>query len=82
VSLIDRRVLRTAAGIPANAFAFDCEMKPVQVCLSKSPLFDLQQLCRFKLLEVRADAAFCGSPVFGACDLAGKACVVGPGVFE
>jgi hypothetical protein len=68
--------------VPASIRAFDGEMKPVKIGLSKPSLFDLQQLYRFKFLEIRADTAFCGSHVLGEPDLAGKAGVVVPRVFE
>ena len=58
------------------------EVEAVQVGLAEASLFDLQQLHFFKLLEVGADAALRGSHVLGEGELAGKARVVGPGVFE
>jgi hypothetical protein len=68
--------------VPASIRAFDGEVKAVKIGLSKPPLFDLQQLYRFKFLKIRADTALCGSHVLSEPDLAGKAGVVVPRVFE
>ena len=51
-------------------------MEAVQVGLAEAPLFDLQQLHFFELLEVGADAALRGSHVLGEGELAGEARVV------
>ena len=61
---------------------FNGEVEAVQVSFAEAPLFDLQQLHFFKLFEIGADAALRGSHVLGKGELAGKARVVGPGVFE
>jgi hypothetical protein len=68
--------------VPASIRAFDGEVKAVKIGLSKPSLFDLQQVYRLKFLEIRADTAFCGSHVLSEPDLAGKAGVVVPRVFE
>jgi hypothetical protein len=60
----------------------DGEMKPVKVRLSEAPLFDFEQLCRFKFFEVRADTALSRSHVLRECGLSWKAGVVVPGIFE
>jgi hypothetical protein len=63
-------------------FGLNGQVQSVQIRFAQSSLCDLQQLCGLKLFEVGADAPVGGAHIVCELDLAGKAGVIVPCIFE